>query len=887
MMFVLPILIPLLLGALVFFVAGHNRGAGDRNPSAGTGVAAGRGAGGRRGRGRWSVGRASLLRAAAFVFVIVGAVGLLVPDTEVRRELIFVADVSAGMPTGSGTRARELAADMARRLSDHDGALVLFAEDSVVAGRNPELYAEVVPPRRINVAATNLESGLLSALGVSSGAGRSAAVLVTDGRENAGDARVAAQMLARADMPVYVLPVGDEGLRQDVFVANVSTPLLLPEDAAFVVDVVLEASYRTQGELFLSVDGEPVAGRRVDLPTGVSSHSFRLPGREPGLYEVEVRLSAAGDQVEGNNFGGTTVEVAGPQSVLLVAERPSVLADLLEAAGLRVVESSPSDIPADRAGLAAYDAVVFDDVPAYRVSLDRMDAIESFVRDMGGGFLMLGGTSSFGAGGYLATPVEDLLPVDMDVTASLKVPSLAMLFVIDRSGSMGAQNSSGVSKLDLVKEAVLTTVEIINPLYRVGVLAFDADYEWTVPLIAAGQVDEISESLSGLETGGGTILYDALEEAYRNLVETPAAVKHVIVLSDGLTSDADFEPLVDDMLDSGITVSTVSIGSNADRELMRSIADSGGGRSYVTRDVSTVPRIFTSETTLVTQDLVVEEQFVPSLEARPSFLTFMEAVDTTIIPPLDGFVLTYAKSDADILFSGPGGNPILAFRRYGLGRSAAFTSDFAGLWSDAWLEWNQTPTLMVGLLRALATGSAVAEGATVDVTTVREPDGILVEADIVDASGSYLVDPDLELRVVGPDGAGARYELVLDSPGRYVAQLPTPPLGTSIATVGTPEAGVLSRFGIVNAYPQELRPGTVNAPLLQHIAETTGGAILESPADIEELEGLSGMRYRDLSGLLVLVGFVIFLLELAVYFVRPMRRQGSAGEVGQEGEGAA
>ncbi len=841
-----------------------------------------------------AVNRESVLRAVALVLVIAGAVGLQVPDTEVRRQVIFLADVSAGMSTAPGARARTLAAEMARQLPNHDGALVLFGGDAVVAGRNPDLYADVVPPRRVNVGATNLEAGLLSALSLSSGVGSSVVVLVTDGRENVGDARIAAQMLARADMPVHVLPVDDDGRRQDVLVSNVAMPSSLPEDAAFTVDVVLEGSYRTQGELFLSIDGESVATRRVELPAGTSTHSFRLPGMRPGFYEVEVSATVAGDQVAGNNYGGATMEVAGPQSILLVSQRPSALSGLLDAAGVRVVVTSPSDIPADRSGLAAYDTIVFDDVPAYRVSLDRMDAIESFVRDMGGGFLMLGGTSSFGAGGYSATPIEDLLPVDMDVTASLKVPSLAMLFVIDRSGSMGAQNSSGVSKLDLVKEAVLTTVEIINPVYRVGVLAFDADYEWTVPLIAAGEVEAISESLSGLETGGGTILYDAMEEAFRNLNETPAAAKHVIVLSDGLTSDAEFDSLVGEMLDSGITVSTVSIGSNADRELMRSIAHRGGGRSYVTRDVSTVPRIFTSETTLVTQDLVVEERFVPSLEARPPF---MQAVDTTIIPPLDGFVLTYAKPNADIVFAGPGGNPILSVRRYGLGRSAAFTSDFAGLWSDAWLRWDQTPTLMVGLLRALSSASVLfahgGEGGgrstavAVDITTVREPNELLVEADIVDASGSYLVDPNLELRVVGPDGFTSRHELVLESPGRYRAQLLPPPLGTSVATIGTPERGVLSRFGIVNAYPGELRPGPVNGPLLRDIAGITGGSILGSPADVTTLEGLSGMRYRDLSGIVVLIGFLLFFAELSLYYVRPTGRDSRRREVGREGEGAA
>ncbi len=44
-----------------------------------------------------------------------------------------------------------------------------------------------------------------------------------------------------------------------------------------------------------------------------------------------------------------------------------------------------------------------------------MASLQVYVRDLGRGLVMLGGRDSFGAGGYLDTPLEQTLPVYMDV----------------------------------------------------------------------------------------------------------------------------------------------------------------------------------------------------------------------------------------------------------------------------------------------------------------------------------------------------------------------------------------------------------------------------------------------------------------------------------------
>ena len=87
------------------------------------------------------------------------------------------------------------------------------------------------------------------------------------------------------------------------------------------------------------------------------------------------------------------------------------------------------------------------------------------------------------------------------------------------------------------------------------------------------------------------------------------------MLSDGLTDKADFQALVAKMARDGITVSTVSIGSDADVKLMAEIAKEGKGRGYVALDPQTIPQIFTTETLLISRDLLIEKPVAPTIVA--------------------------------------------------------------------------------------------------------------------------------------------------------------------------------------------------------------------------------------------------------------------------------
>ena len=87
------------------------------------------------------------------------------------------------------------------------------------------------------------------------------------------------------------------------------------------------------------------------------------------------------------------------------------------------------------------------------MSLKQMEIIRTYVEDLGGGLVMIGGDQSFGLGGYYKTTLEEILPVRSNFDKEKEKPSLAMVLVIDKSGSMGGE------KIELAKDADLLFAE--------------------------------------------------------------------------------------------------------------------------------------------------------------------------------------------------------------------------------------------------------------------------------------------------------------------------------------------------------------------------------------------------------------------------------------------
>ena len=718
-------------------------------------------------------GRAFLaLRISAIVLLALGLAGIGLARMTDRIGVLFLLDESESIDSEGYSRALGLVEKVRARLSPRDeasivrfGATAAFSAIDSSASRSASARAGLDPAARgegIDTSATDISQALQ--LGLAQAGGAQRIVLLSDGNENRGSAEEAVAVARALGARIFSFPIVPSAAGAEVTLDDIDAPARVRAGEPHEVRVLARSRAQAQARVSLFRDGTPMGQKIEVLQPGLTSIAFAglLPDR--GLHSYEALVESASDGLLENNIFRVFVEVTGNPQILYVTkpgQQSSALLSALTAQGIDVVVRESSALPSTLAGFLPFDAVILDNAPGYGISYEKMETIEQYVRDTGGGLLMIGGESSFGAGGYYKTPIERALPVDMDVKSQVQMPRLTLIIVADKSGSMGGTVATGETKLEVVKSAAFSAIELLSDFDRAGLLAFDANFEWTVPLTEAGNREQVANELTTLTSGGGTILYPALEEAYRVIAQSQSPLRHIIVLSDGLTNPGEFEALVGKMARDKITISTVAVGEDADKDLLARIAKWGGGRYYATSDPRNVPRIFMTETILVSRGLLIEKRFLP---APGSGSEILKGVSMAAVPPLDGFVLTYAKDGAEKVLSALYDAPLLATWRYGLGKTAAFTSDFRGRWGKSWLAWDQFSRFVAQLVRWIERPSP--DEILHPRLTVRGGQGSVV-VDAYDGLGAFVNGLEIRGIVLGPAREREEMEVAQTGPGLY------------------------------------------------------------------------------------------------------------------------
>ena len=688
------------------------------------------------------------------------------------------------------------------------------------------------PPLLANRDATNIQGALEAALG-QIGAGRQARVLlVSDGNENRGDASRVIPLLRALGVQVWTLPVNLAQGRNEVLVTDLTLPQEVDSAETFAVKAAVQSLRAARAQVRLLRDGVLVSQKEVALEKGKNWFRVEQSLQQPGVQTFELAVESKQDTFPENNVALGIVKVKGPPRVLYLHAREAgqrVLARVLSAQGYSVTQATAGQAGLSLAQLSAFDLVVLDNVPAYHFAPGEMEELEKYVRDLGGGLIVVGGSQSFGAGGYLKTPLERILPLDLRPPSQIDLPHVALLFVLDKSGSMGGAEQ-GVTKLELAKAAALSAADLLNPHDQIGILTFDAGFEWLLPFRPVGKGEWITDSLASVQSDGGTDLYKTLVEAHRALAGKAAPIKHVLVLSDGLTDKMDFPSLVRKMSADGITVSTVSLGKDADADLMAMIARVGKGRAYVTLDHSSVPHIFTTETLLAARDLIVEKPVRPKILHSVGPL---EGIVATDVPAVRGYILTYPKAHADLLMKADE-DPLLASWRYGLGQVTAFTSDLSGKWGRDWVQWAQFPRWAAQLARSVRRKTT---DARVRTEIQQEEEELKAVVDVFAPVGGFGNHLKLKAAVSGGDQPTQQQYLRQIAPGRYEARFSGVARGVHVLTIqeggtGT-DAAVASTMPFASSYSKEYQALQPNMALLSKLTEGTGGEMLD-PEKLEE-----------------------------------------------------
>jgi Ca-activated chloride channel family protein len=607
---------------------------------------------------------------------------------------VFLADVSDSMTDEDLARMSGYLSEVRKDHGEHHVEFVSFARDA------RRLSFPPTPPvkleRHVDGSATDMQGALSLGLGLLMPERIGQLVLLSDGHETRGDLAHVSAQLSRLGVSLFVVP-SSGALPPEIAVEALDVPEHPTVGQPFLVRVRIASTVAQRARVKLLQNGllNGLDGARdVELPRGRTELSFRALAHVSGPLTYRVELLPEGPDRFGQNntFTRTCMAIGNPR--VLYAEVASGEAapfqGLLNAAGFDVDVRSGRGFPSDLRELRAFDFAILSDVPREQLSQTSLQAIEAYLND-GGGFLMAGGEQSFGLGGYRNTSLESLLPVRLDTERRRDQPSLALVLVIDKSGSMNGE------KIELAKEAARATSELLGAEDFLGVIGFDAEPDRVVRLASASNRLGISRGIGRLAAGGGTQIFPALDAAYADLLGVRARVKHVILLTDGQTQEKGLPLLIQNMQVDGITVSTIGLGDDVNRSLIEDLAKLGHGRAYFTVDPSSVPRLFVKETHAVARSSAVEDYVGLNVTSPADFL---RGLPMDSAPLLRGYVATRARpSPAQVILSSELGEPVLARMRVGLGWSLAWTSDVKPRWSSAWFSWKAHSVFWAQLIR--------------------------------------------------------------------------------------------------------------------------------------------------------------------------------------------
>jgi len=702
------------------------------------------------------------------------------------------------------------------------------------------------------------------------------AVLVSDGNETTGNLAAEAQTARdrgiRIDHMIFDAERTDEVLIRE---------LRLPSDAKigqrFEVTAEVYSTKATPAVVTLFRDEfvNPLDGRKeVQLEPGRNLIKWRSELTQAGVTNFRAVISGGNggklpDHFAANNSASTSVEIRGKPRVLYVeGELPSAryLQTALQKENIDVEVRGPYGLPTSAKELGRFDLVIVSDVPSMFVGAGQMAAIEQYVKDGGGGFIMAGGESSFGSGGWSGTRMETFVPVRFDSEKKRDQPSLGLVLCIDKSGSMTGE------KIELAKEAARATAGVLSPDDLLGVIGFDSMPTAVVRLQRAANRTAIQRQISSIAASGGTNILLPLKMAYDELAAAQAKVKHVILLTDGIAPTDGIAELVDDMAAHKITVSAVGVGGEADKTILTTIAERGGGRFYHTMDPQNVPRIFTKETTEVAKTSLVEEPIGVRV-VRGAELLAGVGIDTA--PPLRGYVSTKPKPLSEVILESTRGEPILARWRQGLGQVVVFTSDVKNRWAVDWLRWQGYSKFWAQLIRSTMRhqpgGGGGLAGASFDLKVELDPPHARVTLDAIAADDKFLSGLDASLQIVDPQKPGARVAdrtraLRQTAPGHYETTVDLDRYGAYVLR------GTLKRDGAVVGeatstlslpYPREYLALPPDEALLQRVSSLTGGRAKPTPGQIFD-PGQARVRFeRELWPWLLWLAAALLLLDVA------------------------
>lgn len=704
---------------------------------------------------------------------------------------------------------------------------------------------------------TNIENSITAALALMPDSSKKRIVLITDGEENEGKAsKLVPSLLEQGvDLKVYKI---DKVVGNEVAIDSVSVPQKLNVGEEFGVVINITSTVNTSAKISLLSGKEKTAEERVQINKGSNKFVFKDTAKEGGFKSYKVVIEPDADTELKNNEASAFTNIKDKPRILVIEDakgEAEELIKMLKASGMDYNKIEAAAAPRNLEELTAYKSIITCNVSAENLNEGFLNALDSYVKDFGGGFIATGGENSFALGGYFKTTLEKVLPVNMDMKGKKEIPEMAMLLIIDKSGSM-MDGSGGITKLDIAKEAAVRTLESLRPKDQIGVLTFDDTLYWVVKMKKAEDRDKIKDDIGTIRPGGGTSILPALDEGYEALKKSSAKIKHIILLTDGQAERDGYNDLIDKIKKDNITVSTVAVGGDADKVLLENLAKNASGRFYSTSDISSIPKIFAKETFMAAKAYLNNREFTPVIAGNHSIIS---GVAEGGLPPLLGYIGASPKDSAKVILKSDEDDPILTVWQYGLGKTAAWNSDINGKWSANYVGWDKNMKLWQNMIN-YTVENYESENAAIEVNT----EGSKGVINFTDKNSKEEVDT--RAVVVTPSLQNMEIKLYPTAPGKYSGGFDIKEPGVYMVKgrqLKGEETLNAVTTGLALQYSPEYRIASEKSSL-DNLVKEAGGSYISSASEAFKGSPKHIPGKIDLTPYLLALALILFVLDIAL-----------------------
>lgn len=776
----------------------------------------------------------TLTHNALFLIDRSASVTLTTDDDEVRTRIQQIMDTSPGVRFG----------------------VIEFARTAVVSAP-VGMPALPFGTASLDESETNLRAAIDLGLSIVPDGQSSQFVLVSDGHFS-DPVEQPLTLVQLSGIPISVIPVGTS-LPADVSLSSLSAPAVVQVGRPFSIDLEIAAQQDGSVRLVLYRDDDIVTVQDLYVSAGATEISVTDEVDRLGSSVYQAIVKGPDDPISANDDLSMLVSSTEMPRVLLVDRlETSYVSALLDSLGISY--NTARAIPPLEV-LSNYRQLILASGTLGNYTLTDIEIVDHFARQLGGGVLFVNGEHE--VRGFSSGGIGELLPVTFNIPEKTEEASLAIVYLLDRSASMKSR-VDGVEKIDVLKEAAVASINLLDEKAMVGIIAFDRVHDWVLP-IAPIDFSAAIDALQPMSAIGGTDIYYPLVDALDRLEQVKARSKHVLLISDGKTGDEvrDYPGLVRRLNSSpDTTLSAIAVGSTPNTTLLGALVTAGGGTLYLANDFSTLPQVSIRATQRLSRERFVTEE--TEVEGR-----LLNALATNSVPALQGYVVSYPKKTAETLLWG-GEDPLVSTWRVGLGSITVLNTDLSGAWSQEWFEWSDLPSLFEGILATTEPEIPATLGLTASVSFEGSTTSILVDARNEDSAYANFLD--IEVKVLP---INSTYVLTQVSPGLYHANLPTPAKGGYIVQIFDRTRDRSMSVPLSVPYSSEFADIGQDLATLTWIAESSNGVVLGDGASLPESADRLTVQIDRVHGIFILAALGLFLLELVIrkWPVRKKSRQ--------------